>query len=284
VLTPPGDARLAASLDLLKRQGLPPGEFEVLVAAHGPAIGLSRAVALSRAVSEAHAPRIWVMDVADRLPVNAASILLKRMNQEDLDLLAFSLRLAAPLRAERLRFDLSARLPQSPIMDGASMLSRHDFQPELACVVAAAHLWKAGALALPEGHDPVIDRAAMPQLVLRARRASYLRRRIVTRRRDTAGPSPDDAVATARSLRELVERLKAEGNPSANLALRLLRRAELVAIDCLRGLLLSGVPLAKRALVHERLRAAGALPIRHLGRPEATLRVRFWAWVVRVLG
>jgi len=206
------------------------------------------------------------------------------MRQEDLDLLAFSLRLAAPDRAERLRFDLPASLPPAPIMDGPALLSRHDFQPELACVLASAGLWKEGLLDLPAGNDPVIDRAAMPQLALRARRAAHIPLRVVTRRRDTAGPEPEAAAAAARSLRELVERLKVAGNPSANLALRLLRRAELIALDCQRGLLIAGASAAERSLARDRLREAGALPIRHLGRPEATLRVRLWEMVVGMFG
>jgi hypothetical protein len=130
----------------------------------------------------------------------------------------------------------------------------------------------------------VVDRALMPQLTLRARRSSYLPKVLVHRRRDAVGPHLEDAAVTAAALRDLVERLKAEGNPSANLALRLLRRAELVAIDAQRGLILSGASRDEIKLARRRLAAAGALPIRHLGRPEATVAARFWEMAGRLFG
>ena len=284
VLSPTGDPRLPASLDLLKRQGLPPGEHEILVGAHGRAVGIDRAAALATAVAAARAPRIWVLDVADRPAVNTAARLLERMDQEGLDLLAFRLRTASPARAERLRFDLPAAFPPAPIMDGPALLSRHDFQPELACVLADAELWRESPLVPPPGFDPVVDRALMPQLALRAKRASYLPTAVILRRRDAKGPELEDAAATATALRDLVERLKLAGNPSANLALRLLRRAELIAIEAQRGLILAGASRAEIKMARRRLRAAGALPIRHLGRPEATVVVRFWEMVGRVFG
>ena len=284
VLSPPGDSRLAASLDLLKRQGLPPGEHEILVAAHGRAIGIDRAAALATAVAAARAHRLWVLDVADRPAVNTAARLLERMDQEKLDLLAFRLRSATPSRAERLRFDLPASLPPSPIMEGPSLLSRHDFQPELACVLADTALWREAPLVPPPGIDPVVDRALMPQLALRAKRAAFIPTPLVRRRRDSRGPELEDAATTATALRDLVERLKLAGNPSANLALRLLRRAELIAIEAQRGLILSGASRAEIKSARRRLRAAGALPIRHLGRPEATLAARFWEVVGRLFG
>ncbi len=279
ILTPPGDGRLPALVDLLRRQGLAPGELEILVAAHAPEIGISRGQALVRAVEAVQAPWVWVMDVADRPSVNAASTLLARLHQEGLDLVAFRLGLAAPPRAEGLRFDLPTLLPPAPIMDGPSLLSRHDFQAELSAVLAATSLWKEGSPELAPGHDPALDRALMPQLVLRSRRASFLPIRPLVRRADALGPDVETAAAASKALRDLVVRLKAAGNPSANLATRLLRRAERLAIDALRGLILAGAGSGELSLARERLREAGALPIRHLGRPEATLAVRFWASV-----
>lgn len=277
VLTPPGDARLAALADLLGRQGLPPGEHEILVAAHGDRIGVSRTEALGRALLSARAPWVWVMDVADRPAVNAAATLLARARQDTLDLLVFGVGVTSPLRAGRLRFDLPATLPPAPVMDGPSLLSRHDFRPELSGVLAARRLWEPSEPASLAGHDPVLDRALMPRLVLRARRAALIPTRALLRGRDAAGPDAAAAAETAKALRDLVVRLKAEGNPSANLANRLLRRAELAALDALRGLILDGASPAELSLARGRFRDAGVLPLRHLGRPEATLAVRFWA-------
>lgn len=279
ILTPPGDGRLPALLDLLGRQGLAPGEHEILVAAHAPALGVTRAEALSRAIGSLRAPWTWVMDVADRPSVNAAATLLARARQEDLDLVVFRLGFADPARAGRLRYDVPAILAPAPIMDGPALLSRHDFQPELACVLAATSLWRAGAAEAPPASDPVVDRVLMPQLVLRSRRAAFLPLRPILRGAAGAGPDVEAAAATARALRNLVESLKAAGNPSANLATRLLRRAEIVAIEALRGLILAGASADELSLARQEFREAGALPIRHLGRPEATLRMRFWSWV-----
>ena len=279
VLTPPGDGRLPALVDLLGRQGLAPGEHEILVAAHGDAIGLSRAEALLRAVGSASAPWTWVLDVADRPGVNAAATLLARLRQDGLDLVAFRLARTSRVRAGKLRYDLPGSLAPSPIMDGPALLSRHDFQPELACVIAATSLWRNGPAEAPPGNDPVVDRVVMPRLVLRARRAAFLPLCPIRRGNQGEWPGVEAAAATAGGLRSLVESLKAAGNPSANLATRLLRRAEIVALEALRGLIVAGASSTELSLARERLREAGALPIRHLGRPEATLAVRFWAAV-----
>ncbi len=279
ILTPPGDARLEALVDLLGRQGLAPGEHEILVAAHGPALGISRAEALCGAIGTVIAPWTWVLDVADRPCVNAAATLLARLRQDGLDLVAFRLGRTSPIRAGRLRYDLPGSLAPTPIMDGPALLSRHDFQPELACVIAATSLWRAGAVEAPPGNDAVVDRVVMPQLALRARRAAFLPLCPIRRGIQDAGPGVEAAAATASGLRGLVESLRAAGNPSANLATRLLRRAEIVALEALRGLILAGASSSELSLARERLREAGALPIRHLGRPEATVTVRFWAAV-----
>ena len=268
-----------ASPRLTFRQGLAPGEHEILVAAHGDSIGLSRTEALLRAVGSAGAPWTWVMDVADRPSVNAAATLLARLRQDGLDLVAFQLAFADSVAAGRLRYALSGSTASAPIMDGASLLSRHDFRPELACVIAATSLWREAPLDAPPVDDPVADRVLMPQLTLRARRAAFLPLRPIVRGVDTMGPGVEAAAATAKALRGLVEALKAAGNPSANLATRLLRRAEIIALEALRGLVRAGASSSELSLARERFREAGALPIRHLGRPEATLRMRFWAAV-----
>lgn len=220
-----------------------------------------------------------MLDVADRPSVNAAATLLARMRQEGLDLVAFRLALAAPVRAEKLRYDLPGVLPPAPIMDGPALLSRHDFQPELACVIASTSLWTCAPLDAPPGDDTAIDRALMPQLALRAVRSAFLPLRPLLRRADSQGPDVEAAAGAAKALRDLVGRLKVAGNPSGNLATRLLRRAELLALDALRGLILAGASSGELSLARERLRESGALPIRHLGRPEATVRVALWSLV-----
>ena len=276
----PADPRLAALLDLLPRQGFAPGGYEVLVAAYGSAIGRDRVAATLAAAAEARGEYVWVLDAGDRPPVNGAATLVARMATERLDAMAFGFRTISARAAARLRYDFPRRLPRAPIMEGASMLSRHDFRCELSTALARAQLWRDFVLPAVPGVSVFTERTLTPRLLLRAHRATWLPLAAIGRLEGPADPDIEGAALTAQSLRGLVAELRDEGNPSENLALRLLRRAELVAVDGLWALRQAGASRDEMRRARARLREVEALPFRHLGRPEATLGVRLRRWLV----
>lgn len=277
-----GDRRLPRLVDLLGRQGLAPGEHEIIVVAHG--VGRSRGAALAEAIRVAQSPYCWVMDTADIPSVGAGAALLDRMRQDRLDALCFRLRRGTEGRVRPVRFDLPKVLPAAPIMPGAACISRHNVAGPLVSLIVRTDLIRAVSDGVLADDSADAEWPTCLSWLLGAERAAHLTTAPVVKLVGQRRPSVTATAQAATRLREMVAELKTAGNPSENLAHRLLRRSELLAVNLIWDLARCGASLGELRAARRVLREAEVLPVRHLGGAEATLRTRFKALGARWLG